>query len=120
MKEDDNEQQHGNIFHTHCHVNNKVCSLIIDGGSCNDVASDLLVEKLQLLTLKHPKPYKLQWLNDGVEVSVQKQVLVSFSIGKHRFFVMLSLYMLLTSYWSSLGNLIGEPIITISRIVSIS
>ena len=46
VKEDDIEQQHGNIFHTCCHVNNKVCSLIIDGGSCANIDSALLVEKL--------------------------------------------------------------------------
>jgi hypothetical protein len=45
------------------HINNKVCSMIIDGGSCTNVASTILVEKLSLPTLKHPKPYKLQWLN---------------------------------------------------------
>ena len=70
MKEDVVEQQHGNIFHIHCHVNNKVCSLIIDGGSCANVASSLLVEKLQLPTLEHSIPYKLQWLNDSEEVKV--------------------------------------------------
>ena len=83
IKEDDDQQQRENIFHTRCHINNKVCSLIIDGGSCTNVASVLLVEKLQLPTLKHPRPYKLQWLNDSGEVRVQKQVLVSFSIGKY-------------------------------------
>ena len=59
VKEDDIEQQREHIFHTRYHVNNKVCSLIIDGGSCTNVASGFLVEKLQLQTLKHPKPYKL-------------------------------------------------------------
>ena len=59
VKEDDIEQQHENIFPTTCHVNNRVCSLIIDGEICTNVASTLLVEKLQLPTLKHPKPYKL-------------------------------------------------------------
>ena len=62
VKEDVVEQQHENMFHTRCHVNNKVCSLIIDGGSYVNVASALLVEKLQLPTLEQPKPYKLQWL----------------------------------------------------------
>ncbi|XP_059428527.1 uncharacterized protein LOC132162290 [Corylus avellana] len=42
-----------------------------------------LVEKLNLPTLKHSRPYKLQWLNDCEEVKVNKQVLVSFSIGKY-------------------------------------
>ena len=60
VKEDNIEQQHENIFHTHCHVNNKVCILIIDGGSCTNVTCALLVEKQQLPTLKHPRPYKLQ------------------------------------------------------------
>ena len=54
------EQQRENIFHTRCHINNKVCSMIIDVGSCTNVASTTLVEKLNLLTLKHPRPYKLQ------------------------------------------------------------
>ena len=45
VKEDDMEQQRENIFHTRCHINNKVCNMII--------------EKLNLPTLKHPRPYKL-------------------------------------------------------------
>ena len=47
MKEDSIEQQNVSIFYTRCHVNNKVCSLIIDGGSCTTIASALLVEKVQ-------------------------------------------------------------------------
>ena len=34
-------------------------------------------------TSKHPRPYKLQWLNDSGEVRVNKQVLISFRIGKY-------------------------------------
>ena len=83
VKEDD-EVQRDNVFHTRCHVNDKVCSMIIDGGSCTNLASTSLVEKLNLATLKHPKPYKLQWLNDSEEIKVTKQVLVSFSIGKYK------------------------------------
>ena len=33
IKEDDVDQQWENIFHTRCHIQNKVCSMIIDGGS---------------------------------------------------------------------------------------
>jgi len=83
VKEDDMEQQRENIFHTRCLINNKVCSMIIDGGSYTNVASTTLVEKLNLPTLKHPKPYKLKWLNKCGEIRVKKQVLVSFSIGKY-------------------------------------
>jgi hypothetical protein len=46
VKGDDMEQQRENIFHTRCHINNKVCSMIIDRGSCTNVASTTLVENL--------------------------------------------------------------------------
>ena len=48
------------------------------------MARTTLVEKLNLPTLKHSRPYKLQWLNDCGEIKVNKQVLVSFSIGKYK------------------------------------
>ena len=32
VKQDDKEQQRKNIFHTRCHINNRICSMIIDGG----------------------------------------------------------------------------------------
>jgi hypothetical protein len=59
IKVDDLEGQKENIFHTRCYVQNKLCSLIIDGGSCNNLASIELVKKLQLHTAKHLIPYKL-------------------------------------------------------------
>uniref|UniRef100_A0A2N9HW93 RNA-directed DNA polymerase n=1 Tax=Fagus sylvatica TaxID=28930 RepID=A0A2N9HW93_FAGSY len=74
VKEDDMEQQRENIFHTRCHINNKVCSMIIDGGSCTNVASTTLVEKLNFPTLKHPMPYKLKWLNDCGEIKEYEDV----------------------------------------------
>jgi len=37
-----------NIHHTRCLIHNKVCSLIIDGVSCTNVASTELVKKLNL------------------------------------------------------------------------
>jgi hypothetical protein len=78
------EEQREHIFYTRCHINDKVCSLIIDSGSCTNVASTLLVEKLSLPTLKHPNPYRLHWLNDCGDIKVTKQVMISFSIGKYK------------------------------------
>ncbi|XP_031377624.1 uncharacterized protein LOC116193034, partial [Punica granatum] len=77
------EVQRENIFHTRCYIKDKVCSVIIDGGSCTNVASTTMVEKLRLPMVKHPRPYKLQWLNDSGEIRVNKQVLVAFRIGKY-------------------------------------
>ncbi|RDY01810.1 hypothetical protein CR513_14816, partial [Mucuna pruriens] len=38
-----------------------------------NVASSRLVEKLKLPTLAHPKPYRLQWLNNEGELAVTNQ-----------------------------------------------
>ena len=65
-------------------MKDRVCSLIVDGGSCVNVASVLLVDKFGLPKMKHPRPYKLQWLNESGEVKVNKQVLVSFAIGRYK------------------------------------
>ncbi|KAG7547458.1 Retrotransposon gag domain [Arabidopsis suecica] len=75
--------QRENIFHTRCSVNGKVCSLIIDGGSCTNVASEYMVNKLGLERTKHPRPYKLRWLNDKAEMKISDQVHVAFSVGRY-------------------------------------
>ena len=80
---EDEEVQRENIFHARCQIMGKVCSVIIDGGSCTNVASTTLVERLALPTMKHPRPYKLQWLNDSGDVRVTQQVLAPFKIGKY-------------------------------------
>nr|KAJ0189260.1 hypothetical protein LSAT_V11C800446330 [Lactuca sativa] len=66
------DTQRDNIFHTRCYVQGKVCSVIIDGGSCTNVASTSMVKKLGLPMMKHQKPYELQWLNNKGEVQVTK------------------------------------------------
>ncbi|XP_057811708.1 LOW QUALITY PROTEIN: uncharacterized protein LOC131025929 [Salvia miltiorrhiza] len=76
-------EQRENLFHTRCLVQDKVCSVIIDGGSCTNVASRAVVERLGLTTEKHPKPYRLQWLNETGIIRVTKQVKVPFRIGTY-------------------------------------
>jgi hypothetical protein len=41
-----------------------------------------MVQKLSLKTEKHPKPYKLSWLEKGKCVQVDQHCLVNFSIGE--------------------------------------
>ncbi|KAJ4715126.1 Transposon Ty3-I Gag-Pol polyprotein [Melia azedarach] len=82
-KDDVDVEQREHIFHTRYHVKDKVCTMIIDNRSCTNVASTLLVDKLNLNTIKHHKPFKLQWLNECGEIRVTKQVLISFFIGKY-------------------------------------
>ncbi|XP_071924785.1 uncharacterized protein [Coffea arabica] len=76
--------QRENIFYSRCHVMDKLCSLVIDPGSCTNVASALMVERLSMPTSDHPRPYKLQWLNNSGEVRVHKQVLINFAIGRYK------------------------------------
>jgi sulfate adenylyltransferase subunit 1 (EFTu-like GTPase family) len=53
--------------------------MIIDNESCTNVANTTLVRKLNLNTIKHENPNRLEWLNDCGEVRVTRKVLVSFS-----------------------------------------
>ena len=82
--EESDLEQRENIFHTRALVQDKVVSLIIDSGSCVNVAIKLMVVKLGLATLRHPTPYMLQWLYNSGEVKVTRQVRVPFSIGRYK------------------------------------
>ena len=89
--------------------------MIIDRGSCTNAASVTLMEKLSLPLLKHPRPYKLQSLNDSGGVKVTHQVLVSFKIGKFEDEVLcdvVNLWKQRTCYSADHGNLIGELLTT--------
>jgi len=79
----DLEEQRENIFHTRCTVQGKVCSLIIVRGSCANVASLSMVEKLGLQATTYPHPYNIRWLNQGKGLQVNSRCLILFSIGKN-------------------------------------
>lgn len=80
-EEESNKREH--FFHTRCLLQGKVCSLIVDGGTCTNVARTRLASKLEFETKPHLRPYKLQWLNGNVEMLVNKKVEVCFKIGKY-------------------------------------
>jgi len=50
----------------------KMWNFIIDNESCANIVGNTLVSKLNLCTIKHHKPYRLQRLNDCGEVKVTK------------------------------------------------
>ncbi|XP_074282769.1 uncharacterized protein LOC141607312 [Silene latifolia] len=75
--------QREQLFHTKCQVKDKWCSVIVDGGSCTNVASSEMVSKLGLTTIAHHRPYALHWLNDGNSVKVTKQVRVGLTMGSY-------------------------------------
>nr|XP_025625248.1 uncharacterized protein LOC112717433 [Arachis hypogaea] len=81
MLTEDEEWLRYNIFHTRCTTQGKVCKVIIDSESCENVVATYMVEKLKIPTEEHPHPYKLQWLRKGNEVKVTRRCCVQFSIG---------------------------------------
>ena len=58
-----------------------MCRFVIDSGSCENIVSEEAIQKLNIRTERHPKPYKLAWLKRGGEVTISKRALVPFSIG---------------------------------------
>ena len=55
--------------------------MIIDGGSSLNIASQELVEKLNLKTERHPNPFRVAWVND-TSIPVSFRCLVTFLFGK--------------------------------------
>ena len=70
-------------LHTKAGINGRSVKVIIDGGSCHNLASEELCSKLQLVKMKHPHPYKVQWLSDNGTIQVDHRVQVSFKIGAY-------------------------------------
>ena len=77
-----NNQRH-NLFHTRGIIKDKLCSIIVDNGSCNNISSQKLVERMGLKQRCHPSPYKIQWLNDCGALHVANIVTIPFSIGRY-------------------------------------
>ncbi|KAK1641639.1 hypothetical protein QYE76_059444 [Lolium multiflorum] len=77
------EDQRCNIFQTRAGIGGKSIKVIIDGGSCHNLASTEMCEKLNLTLRKHPHPYHVQWLSDKGNVKIQHTVTVNFKIGPY-------------------------------------
>jgi hypothetical protein len=75
-KEVENPVQRNNLFRTACKTKDRVCKVIVDNGSTDNLISTEMVEKLELETIEHPSPYRVSWLQKGHQVNVTKQCLV--------------------------------------------
>jgi hypothetical protein len=82
MKEAEIGQWH-NLFQTRAKVQEKVVKVTIDGGSCHNLASREMVEKLGLKLQWLPHPYHVQWLNDSGDIKIAYRVKVPFKIGEY-------------------------------------
>ena len=77
------ENQRHTIFQTKFVVNDRAIHVLIDDGSCNNLASEDMVQKLGLDTTTLPQPYEITWLNPGAKVQVTCMVRVPILIGSY-------------------------------------
>ena len=59
----------------------KLCRVVIDSGSTDNIISLEATNKLKLERIPHSCPYKVSWLNKGQQEVVNEQAWVEFSIG---------------------------------------
>jgi hypothetical protein len=83
-KEVENPVQRNSLFQTACKTKDRVCKVIVDSGSTDNLISTEMVEKIELETIEHPSPYRVSWLQKGHQVNVTKQCLVEFKIGGYK------------------------------------
>jgi hypothetical protein len=77
--------QRKSLFRTTCKTKDRLCKVIIDSGSTDNLVSIEMVDKLELETTEHPSPYRVSWLQKGHQVMVTKKCLVLFKIGGYRY-----------------------------------
>jgi hypothetical protein len=58
-KEVENPVQRNSLFRTACKTEDRVCKVIVDSGSTDNLVSMEIVEKLELETIEHPSPYRV-------------------------------------------------------------
>ena len=75
--------QRSNIFQAECKIQDKVCKLIIDGGSFTNTISSYLVHALSLSTWRLPSPCYMQWMNQSGTLKITHRARVKFSMGNY-------------------------------------
>jgi hypothetical protein len=83
MERVEKNQRH-TLFQTKCVIKEQSCRMIVDGGSCNNLTSSDMVDKLALTTKPHPRLCHIQWLNNSGKAKVTKLVQINFVIGSYR------------------------------------
>ena len=73
--------QRKNLFKTRIKCKERVCNLLIDLGSTENLVSKEMVQKLELERIPHPYPYNVSWLTKGQQTLVTKKAMVEFSLG---------------------------------------
>ncbi|XP_078439838.1 uncharacterized protein LOC144710045 [Wolffia australiana] len=70
------------IFYTYIKINDKVCKLIVDSGSCINTISDTMVIQLGLAAIEHPTPYDVSWI-DASSLPVKRECRVPLKVSAY-------------------------------------
>ena len=54
--------------------------MIVDNGSQKNIISKYLVNKLGLVTTRHPQPYNIGWMKEGHELKITPQCRLTYFI----------------------------------------
>jgi hypothetical protein len=71
-----NPVKRNNMFRTACKTKDRVCKVIIDSESTDNLVFTKKVENIELETTAHPTLYKVSWLQKGDQVTITQQCLV--------------------------------------------
>ncbi|GKC06910.1 transposon ty3-I gag-pol polyprotein, partial [Tanacetum coccineum] len=82
LPEVSDSSQRNKIFQTKCLVKENICSIIIDGGTCENLVSKAFVKAFKLPE-PHPNPYQIGWIKKGSALKVIETCKVLLAIGKH-------------------------------------
>lgn len=77
-------KQRRSLFKVRCKIMGKVCKVIIDSGSIDNIISEEAITKLKIPKIPHSTPYKVTWLNKGQHVLVNEQAWIEFTIGGYK------------------------------------
>jgi len=85
MNTDDQKSSTKPLFTHNFLIDNSLALLIMDNGSQENLVSQELVDRLQLTTTPHPKPYHIGWVQKyGPRLPVSQCCLVTFAIGEFK------------------------------------
>ena len=105
--------QRMSLFQTQCDIKGVACKLIIDGGSCTNGISKMLVEKLGLSAWRYGEPYHLEWLNNCGKLKLHIKYVYHFQLSNilMRWNAMFYRWKLVVYYLDDHGSTIVMPCI---------
>ncbi|GJS10741.1 hypothetical protein Tco_0367537 [Tanacetum coccineum] len=80
---EDRNNKLANAFQEEDELEEKICSIIIDGGGCKNLVSMALVKAFKLPTEPHHSPYQIGWIKKGPTLKVTEICKVPLAIEKH-------------------------------------